>query len=141
MSRGFLAMEYWGLILNRSFVVFIHPSGLYGWKFKGPVSTSNPLYFENYEHFVTEPDPAYGSDAFKEVMSGRGSFFIGRDDIADVTLDPTSKWGMGPVPHTGKLRVRMTSGKSREFILLGDQDGEAVRTAVLAAGTTDPRPP
>ncbi len=36
--RGFLAMEYHHLILNRSFVLFIDPQGLYGCKFSGPVS-------------------------------------------------------------------------------------------------------
>jgi hypothetical protein len=33
---GFAAMEYYCLSLNRTFVVFIAPEGLYGWKAQGP---------------------------------------------------------------------------------------------------------
>jgi len=124
-------MEYWGLILN-SFVVFIHPSGLSGWKFKGPASTRDPLYFQPYEYMVNGTDPAHGSDEFQSMMKQRGSFFVERGDIASVIFDPTSKWGMGPIPHSGKVHVRTTSGKSREFILLGRQDGQAVRAAILS---------
>ncbi len=40
------------------------------------------------------------------------------------------KWGMGPIQHSGKLYVRTKDGKRRELILLGRQDGEALRAAV-----------
>ncbi len=67
-------------------------------------------------------------------MKQRGSFFIAREDIAAVDYTPESKWGMGPITHSGKLYVRTRAGKSREFILLGRQDGEAVRGAILSGG-------
>ncbi len=38
---------------------------------------------------------------------------------------------MGGIPHSGKLKVKQRSGKLREFILLGQQDGNAIRAAVL----------
>jgi hypothetical protein len=53
---GFVAMEYYGLILNRTFVVFVAPEGLYGWKAKGVVGASWPMYFEPYEEISKIPN-------------------------------------------------------------------------------------
>lgn len=125
MPRGFLAMEYWGLILNRSFAVLISPAGLHGWQFKGITSALNPHFFVPYQRLILDPDPAIGTEAFDRLMKKRGSFFIPRDQITAATFDPTPKWGMGGVPHTGKLLVHLRDGRDREFILLGDQDGQA----------------
>jgi hypothetical protein len=140
--RGFLAMEYFLLILNRSFIVFTFPEGLYVSKFSGPVSSWTPFFFVPFEKIANDPDIVPGSEDFKDVMKPSGGFFIPRAEIASVDYVPTRKWGMGPVPHSGKLYVRLTSGKSREFILLGSQDGEAVRAAVLSgmpiAGLLEP---
>lgn len=44
---------------------------------------------------------------------------------------------MGNVPHSGKLYVRLKSGGARELILLGNQNGEAVRAAVLGGTPID----
>jgi len=132
--RGFLTMEYYFLILNRSFVVFTYPEGLYGWKFSGPVSSRTPLFFVPFEDVATDPELLPSTEDFKELMEESGSFFIARSEIASVDYDPTQKWGMGPVPHSGKLYVRLTTGRSRELILLGSQYGEAARAAV-ASGT------
>lgn len=138
MARGFLAMEYWGLILNRSFAVFVSPGGLHGWKFKGIASALNPFFFAPYERVVLDPDPAVGSEGFHRLMEKRGSFFIARDQIASATFDPTPKWGMGNVPHTDKVLVHLKDGRSREFILLGYQDGQAVCSAIMSGGAVAP---
>jgi hypothetical protein len=39
---GSEAMEYYWFILNRTFVVFVCPEGLYGWKVVGLVSAASP---------------------------------------------------------------------------------------------------
>jgi hypothetical protein len=127
-------MEYYFLILNRSFVVFTYPEGLYGWKFCGPVSSLTPLFFVPFQDVANDPKIGPGSEEWRGLMDQPGSFFIARSEISSVDFVPTQKWGMGPVPHSGKLYIRLTSGKSRELILLGSQYGEAVRAAV-AAGT------
>ena len=131
-ARGFLAMEYYLLILNRSYVIFSYPEGLYGWKFSGPVSTRNPLFFQPFEELARDATIVPGSEAFQEFMEQPGSFFIARAEIASANYDSRRKWGMGPVPHSGKIYVRLTSGKVREFILLGSQDGPSVCAAVLS---------
>jgi hypothetical protein len=131
-AHGFLVMEYYWLILNRSFVVFTYPQGLYGWKFAGPVSTRTPLFFVPFEEFANDPELVPGSEDFEMMMKESSSFFIARNEITTVDYVPTPKWGMGNVPHSGKLYVRMKSGNSRELVLLGSQNGEAVRAAVLS---------
>ena len=40
---------------------------------------------------------------------------------------PGRKWGMGNVPHSGRLVIRLRSVQERELILLGQQDGEALK--------------
>lgn len=132
LRRGFVAMEYYFLILNRSFLVFTYPEGLYGWKFSGLVSTLTPLFFKPFEDMLSDPELIPGSNEFKEIMKESGSFWFPRNEIAAADFVPGLKWGMGTVPHSGKLYVRTTAGKSREFILLGSQDGDAVRAAVLS---------
>jgi hypothetical protein len=90
-------MEYYWLILNRSFVVFTYPEGLYGWKFSGPVSTLTPLFFLPFEEMARDSGLVPDSEDFRELMTERDSFFIPRDEIATVDYDPTSKWGMFPI--------------------------------------------
>ena len=132
--RGFLAMEYYGFILNRSFVLFSFPEGLYGWKFRGLVSAWTPQFFLPLQAVAEDTSLTPGTESFQQSMRQRGSFFIPRNEITSVDYDPTPKWGMGPVPHSGKIHVHLASGKSRELILLGNQNGEAVRSAI-SSGT------
>lgn len=119
-------------MLNRSFVVFTYPEGLYGWKFSGLVSTRTPLFFVPFEECTTQADKSPETEEFQLLMKESESFSIPRSEIVSVDYVATAKWGMGNVPHSGKLYVRLNSGKSRELILLGSQNGEAVRAAVLS---------
>ncbi len=76
--------------------------------------------------------PMYGWDEpVKDKIFKVASKIYGAEAV-DYT--PESKWGMGPIPHSGKLYLRTRAGKSREFILLGRQNGEAVRAAILSGG-------
>jgi hypothetical protein len=140
-KRGFLAMEYWGVILNRSFIVVIDSSGLRGWKFRGTVSALSVSFFKPYEWLVDGSGPAPDSADFRKMTKQGETFFIAREDIVSVRVDPTPKWGMGPIQHSGKVYVKTEAGKSREFILLGVQDGEAVRAAILAGSPIETRAP
>jgi|SRR6476620_8626554 hypothetical protein len=92
--HGFLAMEYYWLILNRSFVVFSFPQGLYGWKFSGPVSTFTPLFFIPFEEMTRDSGLVPNAEDFRELMAGKSTFFIPRGEIATVDYDQASKWGM-----------------------------------------------
>lgn len=129
--RGFIVMEYYALILNRSFVVFTFPQGLYGWKFSGPVTNRDSSFFEPVQSIAADSELNPESKDLQEMIQESGSFVIERSEITSADYDPTPKWGMGGIPHSGKLKVKLRSGKLREFILLGQQDGNAVRAAVL----------
>ena len=124
-------MEYYAFILNRSFVVFTFPEGLYAWKFIGTVTNRDPSFFEPMQTVARNSELTPQSTCLQEMIQKSGGFFIERSEITSADYDPTPKWGMGGIPHSGKLMVRLRSGKLREFILLGQQDGNAVRAAVL----------
>jgi hypothetical protein len=131
---GFVAMEYFALILNRSYLVFITPEGLHGWKFTGPVSTASPRFYEPFEALLDLPELAPGSAEFNSLMSKRGSFFIPQSQISSVEFVGESKWGMGPIQHSGKLYIKLLNGKKREFVLLGNAYGDGLCRAILAGG-------
>jgi hypothetical protein len=69
-------MEYFALIFNRSFLVFITDMGLQGWKFSGPVTARVPSFCEPIEELLDDPDMTPGSDAFNDLMHEGGTFVI-----------------------------------------------------------------
>jgi hypothetical protein len=128
---GFVAMEFYALILNRTFVVFIAPEGLYGWKALGAVTASNSTYFQPYLEMLEDPDLTRDREAIRRLSELKGGFFIPRSEIVAVDLIYKRKWGMGAIPHSGRIRIRISSGKSREFVLLGSVSLESTRERIL----------
>lgn len=127
LHPGFVAMEYFALILNRSFLVFITDDGLRCWKFYGLVSSLEPLFYEPVEALLDDPDMTPGSEPFEELMHRRHTFSIPYTEIGSVRFVDRQKWGMGPVPHTGRLRIRFRGLRPpREFILLGNAHGQLI---------------
>jgi hypothetical protein len=130
---GFVGMEYYGLILNRTYVVFVARQGLYGWKAEGIVSAGQTSFFEPYQTMLADPDLMRDQGAIEDLAGLKGGFFIPVADIASVEASDKSKWGMGGIPHSGRIQIGLTNGKSREFILLGSVSPEAIRDSVLMA--------
>lgn len=130
---GFVAMQYYALILNRTFVVFTSPEGIYGWKVVGLVAAGRGAYryFEPFQQMLDDPSQMPSHEEVLELSNEGGGFFIARSSITGVEFNPKHKWGMGGIPHSGRLEVKHISGKTAEFILLGEVDGEAIRQAVL----------
>ena len=128
---GFLAMEYHDLILNRTFFVFIASEGLYGWKTDGPVGADQPTYFEQYAEILKESDRMRNRETARRLSDLKGGFFIPRSDIVSANVIQKQKWGMGRVPHSGRVEIGLASGKSREFILLGKVDAESIQQQIL----------
>ena len=133
LHPGFAAMEYYGLILNRSFLIFVRPEGLYGWKFFDLVSSATPQYFQGIEEYLDKPELTPGSPEFDQLMRKSGSFFIPKADIESVQFVNKRKGGMGPVPHSGRLYICFRSNKRREFVLLGRVDGDGIRNQMRIA--------
>ena len=128
---GFVAMEYYALILNRTFVVFIAPEGLYGWKAAGMVTSERPNYFQPYADLLEAPEMMQDYDAIHKLSELKVGFFIRRSDIVSAEIIDKQKWGMGLIPHCGRIRIGLATGKSRELILLGSVYPQSIRDSIL----------
>jgi hypothetical protein len=131
---GFLVMEYYALILNRTFIVFIAPDGLYGWKVHGIVAAGAARdYFQDYAKSLDDPKLMNDVTAARDLAKLKGGFFIPRSEIASVEIVPKQKEGMAGIYHTGRILIHFASGKKREFILLGQKiDTERIKRLILA---------
>lgn len=129
---GFVAIEYYGLILNRTFVVFVAPEGLYGWKARGPVTGTWPLYFQPLVEMLHDPEWMRNRDAITNLSKRKGGFFIPRSAIVAADIIRKKKWGMGAIPHSGRIRIVMSEGRSREFILLGSVNPDLIQQNILS---------
>jgi len=134
---GFVGLEYYALILNRTFVVFVAPEGLYGWKAEGIVTASQPLYFEPYADMLQDLELMRDRDAVRKLSNLKGGFFIPRSAIVSAEAVYKQKWGMGAIPHSGRIKVSLSSGKSREFVLLGSVDVNSIQQRIMVGGTSD----
>jgi hypothetical protein len=132
LHPGFVAMEYFALILNRSFLVFLEDEGLRCWKFAGPTSAFTPGFYKPIEELLDDPEMAPGSAAFNDLMHGSGTFLIPYGMIRYVDFTAKTKWGMGPILHSGILSLGFAEERMREFILLGGAPGAAIRAAIVA---------
>ena len=128
---GFVAMEYYALILNRTFVVFIAPDCLCGWKAIGLVAAGNNKYFEPLSEMLDDPELMHDPAAVLKLAKLKGGFVIPRSEIASVEVIPQHKWGMGGIPHSGRIKIHLASGSTREFILLGIVDCEFIKREIL----------
>ncbi|MEO7486170.1 MAG: hypothetical protein ABIU77_03680 [Ferruginibacter sp.] len=146
----FVAMQYYGLILNRTFLVIMVSDLLIGIKVNGLVSVEsggsmiakelsatmtingdlqNPYSYikSKYIDDVADLELLDGS-----ILSNQKSnFIIRRSDIKNARYDPRKKWGMGYYPHDGKVYIETTDGKKKEFIILGNQSGHTIASLVL----------
>jgi hypothetical protein len=129
----FAAMEYYALILNRTYKVFVTGQMLCGAKVRGVVSNPAvvPPQMYDQEFWVgTQTAQIYDgfdvtSEKFLQVNSA--NFQMKWNEIAQTEYRSGKKWGMGNVPYSGRLILQLQSGRPRELILLGRQDGDALK--------------
>jgi hypothetical protein len=130
---GFVAMEYFALFLNRTFVVFIARDCLYGWKAAGlVVAGAPPNYFQEYAKVLDDPKLMHDITAVRNLAKLKGGFVISRSEIASVEVIPEQKEGMAGILHTGRILIHFASGKKREFILLGKVDAGRIQRLILS---------
>jgi hypothetical protein len=141
----FLAMEYYWLILNRTFEIAVNQNGIHGAVVANLMSASSPRVFiahksGNAYDLVREDNVnrvriyTAGSSLYLKLSSSNFSF--DRKSILSIKYDSKSKWGMGPVPHTGKTYVTLSSGQIREFIILGRPDVQGIFQNMSRLGFT-----
>ena len=140
----FVGMEYYRIMLNRTFLMFRDGNNLFGIKVNGLISEFHPTdnitnellknrivlkdrdkvmsyvkkkYLERYEG-VDLTDPAiikiYKSNFIMDLVGAR------------VTFNPKQKWGMGTYPHNGRINIQSKLGERRELILLGSQNEKKI---------------
>jgi hypothetical protein len=129
---GFVAMEYYALILNRTFVVFVAPDALYGWKARGIITHLRPMYFQEYAQILSDPVLTRNLEAIQKLANLKGGFVIPRSQILAADLVRRNKWGMGGIPQSGRIHLRIAPASTREFILLGNVDAERVHQEILS---------
>ena len=150
-GKIFVAMEYYFLILNRTFLVVIGDGELIGLKVRGLISSennSNPIASRMTNHLAIkdslgDPNSYINRNLLDkytelEVQSSRvmemdnSNFKIKFDDILNVYHDKRKKWGMSYYPHDGKIFVE-TSDAKKELIILGNQQGSEIAQQLNAA--------
>lgn len=143
-NNHFVAMEYHWLILNRTFLILITDNELIGIKVHGPIGVEssdalvnlvpltvdgnlqNPYSYISAKYLDRIKDIDLKSNAF--LKANTSNFRINKSDIVAVSYDKSKKWGMGYYPHDGKVYLRTRDNKKREFIILGSQSGQEIKT-------------
>ena len=138
----FVAMEYYWLILNRTFLILLTDTKLIGIKVNGPIGVQssdpivnplplaidgdlqNPNSYINMKYVERIKDVNLLSDSFLKI--DKSNFIINRLDIIRTEHDKSKKWGMGYYPHDGKVYITTHVNSRREFIILGSQSVEEI---------------
>lgn len=152
-NNHFIAMEYYGLILNRSYLVIFVENHMLGLICNGVVSSdvdANPGTYDRgtrklikaaVSPFVIAGDldspSSYinennvrkydGVDLLSENILDvhKRNFRYSWSDISSIRHDEKKKWGMGDYPHDGKIYITI-EGRTRELIPLGRQSGKTI---------------
>jgi len=142
-DNHFVAMEYYWLILNRTFLVLITDREVIGVKVHGPIGTEshdpvvsllplpidgdlqNPYSYMSMKYIERIKDIDLKSNDLLKINSS--NFRINKSDIIETTYDKNKKWGMGYYPHDGKVYVKTRDYKKREFIIMGSQSGQEIK--------------
>ncbi len=148
-NNCFIAMQYYRLILNRTYLVILTNNSLVGIVANGLVSAESPDMSANFlvRKLIIRGDLnnpfSYVKNEYLEKVNwfdleddevlaqNRANFRIRYQDIRSVRYDPKRKWGMGNYPHDGKVYVETATGETMEFIILGNQSGELIKNRIL----------
>src|SRR5690606_10873169 len=135
---SFVAMEYYALILNRTYLVCVGDGEISGSVCRGLTSVegggdrlSRALAARLAVHGDLADPASYIDDATLS-KSHRANFAIALSEVSSVTYDPRRKWGMGYYPHDGRVHVA-TRDRRREFIIRGTQSGHEIAARLNAA--------
>ena len=134
-SWSFVAMQYYALILNRTFVVSVDAMGISGTVCRGLTGVEGGDSLTRYitaqlavHGDLNDPNSYIGHTS---IRPSRANFALSHADITSVIFNPKKKWGMGPYPHDGRVIVE-TSTRRREFIILGKQSGREIAERLFA---------
>jgi Zn-dependent protease with chaperone function len=137
---SFVAMEYHRLVLNRTYRVIVTEGAICGARVRGIMGSPTLAPGEAWLDPEFYPDPKLESK-YRDLEPGSAEFLeadaanfrYDGGEIAAVEFTPRKKWGMGNIPSSGRIILRLQGGARRELILVGQQNGAAIRDA-LAPG-------
>ncbi len=136
---SFVAMQYYGLILNRSYLVYVTLNYICGARVSGVVTSPligpgeewyKPGFYINPQLFAKYNSTTFSSEEF--LLMDSANFILNRSRIKEIEFFK-NKWGMGLVPHSGRLVLTTLDRTKHEFILLGLQDAVWIREHLLQA--------
>lgn len=144
---SFVAMEYYALILNRTYLVTVTEDRLEAAVCRGVTSVAIKRVDVFYEYFNKRfavsgdlHDPRSYVDQGLLKRPNRANFSILLNRISSVEYNANKKWGMGYYPHDG--RVLIGSGKRiRELIVMGRQSGAEISRRLSVAIARSGRSP
>jgi hypothetical protein len=142
---SFIAMSYYGLVLNRTFRVIVTERAVSGARVRGLMSAPasvGPQHDDPEFYVGAKLDAAYAEldpESEEFLARDRANFRIDRDQIERVELIERAKWGMGTLPAAGRVMLHLRDGTRRELILLGRPNAAAIvrglaRTEAPVAG-------
>ncbi len=148
-DNHFVAMQYYGLILNRTYLILITESHIIGVVGNGLISvqgrgsTLTSVITGNMAIHEDLMNPlSYLKDKYLERVNDLNllksninkkhyaNFRIKISEIIEVNHDPSKKWGMSYYPHDGKIYIK-TKDKKMEFIILGKQSGSKIVKIII----------
>jgi len=151
-ERHFVALEYYWLILNRTYLVLLANQEIIGLKVGGAIAveagrdpltrtiTSNLAVKGDLKNPYSYIKSSYAAKYLDTPLNSadilsldKSNFAVPYREIQQITFDPTSKWGMGVYPHTGKIYISTSAGKKIELIILGNQSIKQVYQRVVKA--------
>lgn len=149
-GNHFVAMEYYWLVMNRTFLIILTKEKIIGIQGNSAISVeggkdiltkqitksmavrgdlTNPYsYLKNkYLNQIEYDDLLDGSILNKN----KTNFIIDKRDVKNAYYDSSKKFGMGYYPHDGKVYIETYDNKKREFIILGNQSGQEIVNWIL----------
>ncbi len=131
-SWSFVAMEYYALILNRTFLLTVTRDRLDARVCRGITSIDGgPVQSLMAVHGDINDPNAYVNNELL-AKPNRANVTLPLTSITSVEYTPKKKWGMGYYPHDGRVFVR-TATRKREFIILGNQSGQQIASDLTSA--------
>ena len=127
---SFVAMQYYGLILNRTYLVSVDADNIHGQVCRGltSIESGTGLARSLTKSLAVQGDLSdplsYISDR-QLSRESKANFMFNLSEITSVAYNPRKKWGMGYYPHDGRVIVQ-TLKRQREFIILGNQSGQQI---------------
>ena len=133
----FIAMEYYGLFLNRTFLICFTENSLIGFKIANLITLETEYDFLIYPFIKVVQSNSdfncintYIENKYKKhipignINKNTASFIIEYSKIKNVKFNENKKFGMGYIPHQG--RIIISYEKNREFIILGNQNSKSI---------------